>query len=373
MDKVVLARLSGEITLKTPSVVNYWLSILAKRIKQRLYRKGFRANILVRESRVVIEPDDDVYSVAKETSKIFGIREAIVAYKVNNDIYSIVDASRLVVRNFSGSFAVRTHRAYKGFPLNSLQVNEIVGAKLLEFNKKLRVDLESPELLVEIEIRRDYSFVYEKHFSGYGGLPYGVSGKAVALVSGGIDSSLATWLAIKRGMKPVIVHADMTPYYTDEAKKRFLQFGKNELKRREKKHPFKIFISQFTSPLILLLVFAAVLSFFVNYFKHENYFDSVLILVIVLAAGIAGFVQDYKAERAIEALQRMASPKAKVIRDGKEQEIDSTDIVPDDLIVVESGDIIPADAVIVEGKLEIDESVLTGESKSITKKNKDRI
>ncbi|OYT43283.1 MAG: calcium-translocating P-type ATPase, PMCA-type [Candidatus Aenigmarchaeota archaeon ex4484_56] len=158
-----------------------------------------------------------------------------------------------------------------------------------------------------------------------------------------------------------------------EAEERLRKYGKNEIKKEKKVSPIKLFISQFISPIILLLIVAAVLSFSVNFLKHETYFDSLLILVIVFAAGIAGFVQDYKAERAIEALQRMASPKAKVIRDGKEQEIDSTDIVPDDLIVVESGDIIPADAVIVEGKLEIDESVLTGESKSITKKNKDRI
>ena len=84
-------------------------------------------------------------------------------------------------------------------------------------------------------------------------------------------------------------------------------------------------------------------------------------------SGIAGFIQDFKAEKAVEALQKMATPTAKVIRDGKEQEVLSTEIIPGDLIIVESGDIVPADAQIVSGKIELDESVLTGESKSIKK------
>ena len=159
----------------------------------------------------------------------------------------------------------------------------------------------------------------------------------------------------------------------NEAKKRLKEYGTNEIKRTKKKSPIKIFISQFTSPIILMLIAAAILSFFVSYFKHENYFDSILILIIVFASGIAGFIQDYKAEHAIEALRKMATPKAKVIRNGKEKEIDSTEIVPGDIIVVESGNVVPADAIIIDGKLEVDESVLTGESKSIKKKINDRI
>ncbi len=160
---------------------------------------------------------------------------------------------------------------------------------------------------------------------------------------------------------------------TKEAKKRLEKYGKNEIKREKKISPFKIFLSQFTSPIILLLIFAAILSFSVNYFQHEEFFDSILILIIVFAAGIAGFVQDYKAEKAVEALQKMATPRAKVIRDGKEMEINATEIVPGDLIVLEGGDIIPADAEIIEGELQIDESILTGESTAVKKKVKNKI
>src|SRR6056297_806933 len=153
-----------------------------------------------------------------------------------------------------------------------------------------------------------------------------------------------------------------------EARKRLQQHGPNKIKRTKKVNPLKILLSQFSSPLILILVAAAVLSFLVNYYRGESYFDSILIVIIILASGIAGFVQDYKAEKAVEALKEMATPKAKVIRDGKQQEVKATAIVPGDLVLLSGGDIIPADAKIKKGKLEVNEAVLTGESKSIKKK-----
>ena len=158
-----------------------------------------------------------------------------------------------------------------------------------------------------------------------------------------------------------------------EAKQRLKIYGENKIEKRKKVSPFKLFASQFTSPIIILLIVAAILSFSVNFIKHAEYFDSVLILIIVFASGIAGFVQDYKAEQAVEALQRLATPKAKVIRDGKEQEISATEIIPGDLIVVEGGDVVPADAEILEGNLKTDESPLTGESKEVKKKKGDKI
>ncbi len=158
-----------------------------------------------------------------------------------------------------------------------------------------------------------------------------------------------------------------------EAKKLLKRYGSNQIKRQKKKSALKILINQFLSPLIILLVLAALFSFLVNSYKGESYFDSILILIIVFAAGISGFIQDYKAEKAVEALQKMATPKARVIRNGREMEIDSTEVVPGDLVVVEAGDIVPADAEIIKGALQVDESVLTGESVAIKKKTKDMI
>ena len=161
-----------------------------------------------------------------------------------------------------------------------------------------------------------------------------------------------------------------------EATIRLRQFGKNVITKEKKVHPLRILLQQFTSPLILILIAAALISLAIGFLpdQESNIADTILILAIVLISGIFGFVQDYRAERTIEALQKMATPRAKVIRDGKEQEIYATDLVPGDLILVESGDIIAADGVIADAfHLEVDESILTGESLAITKKNEDPV
>jgi len=163
---------------------------------------------------------------------------------------------------------------------------------------------------------------------------------------------------------------------SQEAGRRLEKYGKNELTRANKVNPLKIFFSQFASPLMLILVIAAIASWAIGFLpgQKSNIIDAILILVIVFASGISGFFQDYKAEKTIEALQRMATPKARVIRNGKETELDITEIVPGDLILVESGDIVPADARLLSSfNLQVDESVLTGESQSVEKKTSDEI
>ncbi|WKK84394.2 cation-translocating P-type ATPase [Marivirga arenosa] len=152
------------------------------------------------------------------------------------------------------------------------------------------------------------------------------------------------------------------------------EYGPNVLARAHKISPIKIFLSQFKSPLIIILIVAAIISFSVGFLpdQESKLVDTILILVIVLLSGIMGFVQDYNAEKTIEALQNLASPNSRVIRNGKEEEIDSSEIVPEDILVIESGDMITADVEILEAfQLEVDESVLTGESNSVKKKEGD--
>jgi len=221
MDYVILVRMSGEITLKSPGVVKSWINMLMRNIGHRLYRKGMRAkNMFYRAGRIIFEFEGDPTEACTETSRVFGVREAILCIRVPNDIESISNVAIDMARNWTGTFAVRTNR-YKEYPYTSLQVNAMIGEKILEANKNLKVDLMDPDNLLEIEIREDHAFIYKEKRRGFGGLPYGVSGKAVALCSGGIDSSLAAWLMMKRGMKIVLVHAVLSPYYSNEAKERF--------------------------------------------------------------------------------------------------------------------------------------------------------
>lgn len=157
---------------------------------------------------------------------------------------------------------------------------------------------------------------------------------------------------------------------SQEAKQRLQQSGRNELVRTSRVRPLKILLSQFSSPLILVLIAAAIISFSIGFFpgQDSNNVDAILILIIVLVSGIFGFVQDYEAERTIEALQKMAVPQARVLRDGGEVEVPSAEVVPGDLLLLEAGDMITADSTLVEAfHLEVDESVLTGESVALKK------
>lgn len=161
----------------------------------------------------------------------------------------------------------------------------------------------------------------------------------------------------------------------DRAKELLEEVGRNELKATKKNPAWKIFISQFTSPLILLLIFVAVISYFLANSSEAGHgsVDTILILLIVFASGLAGFFQEYKADKAIDALKNFSKPKCLVIRNGLQKEILASDLVPGDIIILESGDMIPADAKIKEGNLEINESILTGESHSVKKKLNDEI
>ncbi|PIN85902.1 ATPase [Candidatus Woesearchaeota archaeon CG10_big_fil_rev_8_21_14_0_10_44_13] len=148
-----------------------------------------------------------------------------------------------------------------------------------------------------------------------------------------------------------------------EADSRLQGYGYNEIKEKDKTSAFRIFLSQFSSPLMWILILAAIISFVVG-----EKVDSVVILVILIFNAAVGFVQEYKAEEAIKALKRMASLKAIVVRDGKEREIDAGRIVPGDIIVLKTGDKVPADARLIEVvNLYSQEGILTGESMPVKK------
>ena len=142
-----------------------------------------------------------------------------------------------------------------------------------------------------------------------------------------------------------------------------LRFGLNELQEKERKPAWKFFLLQFKDFMIVVLIVAAVVSGVVG-----DLTDTAIILVIVLLNAILGFVQEYRAEKAMEALKRMATLQAQVLREGKVQSIPSSEIVPGDLVLLEAGNAVPADIRLVETHtLRIDESALTGESVPVDK------
>lgn len=155
-----------------------------------------------------------------------------------------------------------------------------------------------------------------------------------------------------------------TPHLTSsQAKERLSTFGPNSLRETVSHTPLTIIVEQFTSILVVLLIGAAVVSFFLG-----DALDGSLILAIVVLNAALGFVQEFKAEKALSALKRMTVSTVKVLRDKSATEIPSSDIVPGDVIFLEEGDKVPADAELIESMhFEVNESALTGESLPIEK------
>ena len=150
---------------------------------------------------------------------------------------------------------------------------------------------------------------------------------------------------------------------SEEAKKRLAKHGYNQIEEKEKISALSIFIGQFRSFIIWILIIAVIISAFLG-----EMVDAAVILAIVVLNAVFGFVQEYKAEKAIEALKSMASPKATVLRDGNEVEIDAKEVVPGDIIILSEGEKIPADARLIEVvMLETQEASLTGESLPVAK------
>ena len=149
----------------------------------------------------------------------------------------------------------------------------------------------------------------------------------------------------------------------EEAQKRLTENGPNTLVVKKSKPLILGFLAEFKDLLVLILIAAAIFAFF----SGETTDATIIIFIVILNATI-GFIQKYKAEKAIEALRKMVTPQAKVLRHGKELKIPAADIVPGDILLLEEGDTVNADALVFEeNELETQEAILTGESSPVEK------
>lgn len=149
----------------------------------------------------------------------------------------------------------------------------------------------------------------------------------------------------------------------DEAKNRLGRYGPNELRKEKKGKILKLIIAQFANALIVLLIFAGIISVVLG-----DMIEATAIFSIIMLNAILGFVQEYKAEKSIDALKKMASPNATVLRDGGAHKIPASELVPGDIVMMEAGDIVPADMRVLEASsLQVEEASLTGESVPVKK------
>jgi len=245
VENVVIVRY-GEIALKGVTTRKRMEMLLKRAIESRLQRcKIAYKDVIVSKARLIVLTKDSE-KAAKELTKVFGVVSVSPALMIkSSSIDEIVRAAKHVVlevikERSPKSFAVRARRDRR-YPITSKDIEKIVGKEIKELTG-LAVDLEKPDLELGIEIWIDRAFIYTHTFKGPGGLPFGAEGVVVSLLSGGMDSTLATWLALKRGcvVKPLFI--DPGSFWSERARKRMLSVVK---KLREwVPEPLEVFIAR---------------------------------------------------------------------------------------------------------------------------------
>ena len=206
----------GEIAIKGKNRP-YFERILLDNIRNHL--KGLKYNALKKISgRFILElnKDSNLEELQNRLKNIFGISYFAFALNSSQDIEDIKkNVSKLIQEDKSKTVRVLTKRSNKQFKLTSMDINKLIGEYLIK-NHDLTIDLVDAELSIWIEIVEKYCFIYKNKIEGLNGLPMGVSGKVIGMLSGGIDSPVASYLMMKRGCKILYIHFHSAPY-TDKS------------------------------------------------------------------------------------------------------------------------------------------------------------
>ncbi len=214
MQKLILIKY-GELTTKKGNR-NQFINKLNENIKNLI-----DAKIVKKRDRMYIIAND-IDFVSKQLQKIFGIHGIVIANKVNTNIDDIKDGVLEVLKNEKfKTFKVETKRANKNFSIKSMDFNNLIGSLVLQ-NFDCKVDVHNPEITVHIEIRED-TYIYLNELKGSGGYPVGIQGKGILMLSGGIDSPVAGYLALKRGIDIDCLYFDSPPHTSLEAKNKVIK------------------------------------------------------------------------------------------------------------------------------------------------------
>ncbi len=228
MKRLILVRY-GEIILKGLNRPVFE-DMLIKNIKGATHRIC-KTKIYKAQATIYIEPETDEYTdeLILALEKVFGIVSIVVAYEAKKDmesIYATVKECFDAELKAASTFKVEAKRADKKFPLKSPDICMETGGFILENYSHLTVDVKEPELTVHVEIRETSAYVHTGRIKGAGGMPTGTNGKAMLLLSGGIDSPVAGYMLAKRGVQLEAVHFFSYPYTSDRAKDKVLKLAK---------------------------------------------------------------------------------------------------------------------------------------------------
>jgi len=229
MNEMILLKL-GEMVLKGLNRRSFEDKLQAN-IHRRLNGLG-QFKVYTRQSTTYVEPKDescDMDAAYAAMKKVFGVVGLSRARACEKDKDAILAACKEYLDDqlrAARTFKVETKRADKTFPMNSIQLSQYVGGELHEAYDNLKVDVHHPELTVYVEIRDYAAFVHADPEPGAGGLPVGINGRAVSLLSGGIDSPVSSYMIAKRGVALEMVHFFSYPYTSPEAKEKVIELAR---------------------------------------------------------------------------------------------------------------------------------------------------
>ena len=229
MKEILLCKY-GEIVLKGANR-RYFEDALCKTLRFRAKHYG-NFNITRSQSTLVIEPNDefaDIDGMFETASKVFGIVGISRCAVCDKDMDAIAATAREYVPQFligKKTFKVEAKRSDKRFPLGSIEISREIGGVILESVPNLRVDVHNPEIIVHVEIREFGAYIHAGQFKGAGGMPVGSNGKALLLLSGGIDSPVAGYMIAKRGVQIDAVHFESFPYTSERAREKVFELAR---------------------------------------------------------------------------------------------------------------------------------------------------
>ena len=229
MNEIILLKL-GEVVLKGLNRRSFEDKLMSN-IRRRLQHCG-KFQVVSRQSTIYVEPAgegcdmEEAYALCK---RVFGVIAVTRARPCPKDKDAMVSCAKSYLGDQlakAKTFKVETKRSDKHFSMNSMEISQYVGGALHDAYPHLKVDVHNPELCVHVEVREKAAYVHGPSEPGAGGLPIGMGGKAVSLLSGGIDSPVASWMIAKRGVQLELVHFFSPPYTSQQAKEKVIALAR---------------------------------------------------------------------------------------------------------------------------------------------------
>lgn len=225
MEKLIIIKY-GELTTKKENI-NLFIMTLKQNIKQKL--KNENVDIRFDKGRMFIRVLNEHFDgIIEKLKEVFGIHEIVIGYELKTlDIEEIKKELLFLLENKEfKTFKVETKRSNKTLPKTSLEISREVGGSILKNKENTKVDVHNPELTIHLELRNTESYIYFETVEGLGGYPVSTLGKGILMLSGGIDSPVAGYMAIKRGVKLEALYFESPPHTSIEAKNKVMELAK---------------------------------------------------------------------------------------------------------------------------------------------------